>query len=133
MTNFKFDPVTGTLKNTNIESAGVTDNKMQQVILPTDDEKASVGDVIEKQQSNIEDDELLVSFREKSDYTIFQIIDKDTGSVLAYIGGYALDFSFNLKKLNSTSKVEQCLDGIKKLFRKIIMDKILNNDKKDNG
>lgn len=132
MAIFKFDPVTGTLRNMDLEGNDVFGNKPQQIVSSTDRENASIGNVIEKQQSNIEGDELLVSFREKSDYTIFQIIDKDTGAVLAYIGGYALDFSFNLKKLNSTSKVEQCLNGIKKLFREIIVDKILNNDKKNN-
>ena len=134
MANFKFDPTTGTLQNVDLQENGGLKEQSQPVELPTKNEdNTSVGDVMEKRTSNIVTDEPLVSFRERGDYTIYQIIDKDTGVVLAYIGGYALDFSFNTKKLNSTSKIEQCLEGIKKLFREIIVDKILNNDKKDNG
>lgn len=124
MGSFKFNPTTGTFDI-------VSDEKIEfPKDIEKDDEMKSIGDVVSKQTSSVSDvDEPLVTFREKSDYTVMQIMDKDTGNVLAYIGGYALDFSFNLNKLNSTARIEQCLDGIKKLFRQVIMDKILNNGK----
>lgn len=125
MGKFKFNPVTGTFDNVSEESVSVPESAKNA----SSDEMKSVGDVINKTTSMSPNmDEPLVTFRERSDYTVMQILDKDTGNALAYIGGYALDFSFNLNKLNSTAKIEQCLEGIRKLFRQVIMDKILNND-----
>lgn len=125
MGKFKFNPVTGTFDNISEENVSVPENTETKNL----DEMKSVEDVIEKKTSLTQNvDEPLVTFRERSDYTVMQILDKDTGNALAYIGGYALDFSFNLKKLNSTAKIEQCLEGIRKLFRQVIMDKVLNND-----
>lgn len=125
MGKFKFNPTTGTFDNVSEESMPISEN----VKYESSDEMKSVGDVINKTTSMTPDvDEPLVTFRERSDYTVMQILDKDTGNALAYIGGYALDFSFNLNKLNSTAKIEQCLEGIRKLFRQVIMDKILNNN-----
>lgn len=124
MGNFRFNPSTGTFDNVSDEHDVLQERK------PEKNDTVSIGDVIDKRTSSVSNvDEPCVAFREKSDYTVMQIMDKDTGNVLAYIGGYALDFSFNLDKLNSTARVEQCLEGIKKLFRQVIMDKILNNDK----
>lgn len=125
MGKFKFNPATGTFDNVSEESVSVPESAKNA----SSDEMKSVGDVINKTTSMSPNmDEPLVTFRERSDYTVMQILDKDTGNALAYIGGYALDFSFNLNKLNSTAKIEQCLEGIRKLFRQVIMDKILNND-----
>lgn len=40
---------------------------------------------------------------------------KKTGKVLAYIGGYALQFNFNMAELNTMERIEQCLQGLVKL------------------
>ena len=59
----------------------------------------------------------ILMFRETQDYDICQISDERTGKVLGYIGGYALQIKFNLDELNSPERVEQCLEGLTKLFR----------------
>lgn len=63
----------------------------------------------------------VLMFRELEDYDVCQISDEKTGKVLAYIGGYALAFNFNMAELNSMERIEQCLQGIVKLFRHKIM------------
>lgn len=63
----------------------------------------------------------VMMFRELQDYDICQITDEKTGKVLAYIGGYALQINFNMAELKSMERIEQCLQGIVKLFRHKIM------------
>lgn len=74
----------------------------------------------------------IMMFREQQDYDICQITDERTGKVLAYIGGYALAFNFNMSELRSMEKIEQCLQGIVKLLRHKIMTQTLgeNQEKK---
>lgn len=74
----------------------------------------------------------IMMFRERQDYDICQITDEKTGKVLAYIGGYALAFNFNMSELRSMEKIEQCLQGIVKLLRHKIMTQTLgeNQEKK---
>ncbi len=63
----------------------------------------------------------IMMFRDRQDYDICQITDEKTGKVLAYIGGYALAFNFNMAELRSMERIEQCLQGLMKLFRHKIM------------
>ena len=63
----------------------------------------------------------IMMFRERQDYDICQISDEKTGKVLAYIGGYALQFNFNMSELRTMERIEACLQGIVKLFRHKIM------------
>lgn len=67
----------------------------------------------------------VMMFREREDYNICQISDEKTGKVLAYIGGYALQMNFNMAELNTMERIEQCLQGIVKLFRHQIMNQNL--------
>ena len=67
-------------------------------------------------------------FRDREDYDICQISDEKTGKVLAYIGGYALQFNFNMAELNTMERIEQCLQGLVKLFRHQIMNQNLRNN-----
>lgn len=68
----------------------------------------------------------VMMFREREDYDVYQIVDERTNKPLAYIGGYALQISFNMAELKSMERVEQCLQGLNKLFRKFITDQALN-------
>lgn len=68
----------------------------------------------------------VMMFRELQDYNICQITDEKTGKVLAYIGGYALQINFNMTELNTMERIDQCLQGIVKLFRHKIMNQALN-------
>ena len=67
-------------------------------------------------------------FRDREDYVICQISDEKTGKILAYIGGYALQFNFNMAELNTMERIEQCLQGLVKLFRHQIMNQNLRNN-----
>lgn len=127
MAKFVFDDKTGTLVQ---ESARI--NK-KEIVSPTsnkpDIKAAKLIDDVTIQRPNIQVQESVLQFREKSDLTVFQIIDENTGKVMAYISGYALDISFNLQELKSVEKVEQMIDGIGKMFRKIVLDKIMAQNK----
>lgn len=70
----------------------------------------------------------VMMFREREDYDICQINDEKTGKALAYIGGYALQINFNMAELNTMERIEQCLQGIVKLFRHYIMNQNLRNN-----
>ena len=80
--------------------------------------------------ANVGTDEGIVQFREKSDYTIFQFIEPKTQRVVGYIGGYALDFSFNISQIHNTETLEMLLEGIKGVFRKMISEQILQKIQK---
>ena len=67
----------------------------------------------------------ILMFRERQDYDICQITDEKTGKVLAYIGGYGLAFNFNMSELRNMERIEQCLQGLMKLFRHKIMTQYL--------
>lgn len=69
----------------------------------------------------------ILLFRQQADYTVFQIVDERTRKTYAYIGGYALNIKFNMEELNTVAKVEQCLDGIKKLFRTFIVEQAIES------
>lgn len=69
----------------------------------------------------------VMMFREREDYDICQISDEKSGKILAYIGGYALQINFNMAELNTMERIDQCLQGIVKLFRHQIMNQNLRN------
>lgn len=71
----------------------------------------------------------VMMFRERDDYDLCQITDERTGKVLAFIGGYALQFNFNMVELNTLEKIEQCMQGIVKLLRHKIMTQNLRENK----
>lgn len=70
----------------------------------------------------------VVMFRERIDYSIKQIVDERSNKPLMYIGGYGLAINFNMGELRSVERIEQCLQGLTKLFRKLIMDQALNKE-----
>lgn len=73
------------------------------------------------------DDDGILLFREGADMDLCQISDERTGKALVYISGYALQFTFNMAELNSMERVEQCLQGLTKLFRHKIIAQMNNN------
>lgn len=70
----------------------------------------------------------VMMFRERQDYDICQIVDEKTGKVLVYIGGYALQFNFNMAELCTMERIEQCLQGVVKMFRHKIMTQNLGEN-----
>lgn len=73
----------------------------------------------------------ILMFRERQDYDICQITDEKTGKVLAYIGGYGLAFNFNMAELRTMERIEQCLQGLVKLFRHKLMTQNLGENKSE--
>jgi hypothetical protein len=71
------------------------------------------------------DNEPTETFRRMSDLSVMQIVDQSNGKVMAVIAGYGLQIKFNLEAITETADVEQCAEGLKKLFYNIIMDQIL--------
>lgn len=125
MGKFRFNPNKGVME-LDIPGQRIAEESMQPEVAPhiPSDAMQSVG-LKQEHTVNVATDEGIVQFREKSDYTIFQFIEPNTQSVLGYIGGYALDFSFNLEQIKSTERLEQLLEGIKGVYRKMISDQIL--------
>lgn len=70
------------------------------------------------------------TFRRLSDLSVFQVIDQPTGKVLCIISGYALQIKFNREAITSAADVEQCAEGLKKMFYNAIMDQILGEEGK---
>ena len=122
---FRFDKDSGTM----VPDIQVPQNppEMKKVEIPEAESKSLIGD--SKISSNIPVSEGIVQFREQSDLTIFQILDEQSGVPLGYISGYALDINFNMRELRSAERVEQFLDGIKKMFREAILDKAFSAKK----
>lgn len=99
----------------------------EEVVNSTDRQK----DIINDGKPNIVQDaglsdEPKETFRRMTDLSVFQIVDKSTGKVMGIISGYALQIKFNLEAITETADVEQCAEGMKKLFYNIIMDQILS-------
>lgn len=99
--------------------------KMQRVDTPTPIQLINEKGIPEAYLDSITTGVMM--FRELQDYDICQITDEKTGKVLAYIGGYALQINFNMTELNTMERIDQCLQGIVKLFRHKIMNQALNN------
>ena len=125
MGKFKFNPIKGVME-LDIPGQRIAEESMKSegVSNMPSDSMQSV-ELKPEQTVNVAINEGIVQFREKSDYTIFQFVEPKTQSILGYIGGYALDFSFNLDKIKSTERLEQLLEGIKGVYRKMISDQIL--------
>lgn len=83
----------------------------------------------EKKQPGAIDLEPEVVFRYLSDKRIFGVKSDEDGETIFEISGYDLQVRFNRDKLQSVEEIEGTLDGIKDLFRKLIMADLL--DKKD--
>lgn len=99
--------------------------KMQRVDTPTPIQLINENGIPEAYLDSVTTGVMM--FRELQDYDICQITDEKTGKVLAYIGGYALQINFNMTELNTMERIDQCLQGIVKLFRHKIMNQALNN------
>lgn len=99
--------------------------KMQRVDAPTPIQLINENGIPEAYLDSVTTGVMM--FRELQDYDICQITDEKTGKVLAYIGGYALQINFNMTELNTIERIDQCLQGMVKLFRHKIMNQAINN------
>ncbi len=123
-------PVFAEGKNIAVKSGAINTQqnqivKMQRVDTPTPIQLINENGIPEAYLDSVTTGVMM--FRELQDYDICQITDEKTGKVLAYIGGYALKINFNMAELNTIERIDQCLQGIVKLFRHKIMNQAINN------
>lgn len=113
-TKFIFDKQSGTLKPCNADTqSNIQEQQPQNAPAP------------DNNVDNNEEQEGIFKFRAVSDLTSFQIVDEQTRKVMAVISGYGLSIRFNMEELRSTDKVEQLLNGLTAMFRKLIIEQSL--------
>lgn len=69
-----------------------------------------------------------VVFNSQSDRRFFSVKSEDGKETMMEISGYDLDMRFNRNVIKTVQDVESLLDGIKDLFRKIIMEDLIGDD-----
>lgn len=75
------------------------------------------------------DIETTISFNVISDKRIFGVKSEEDDEMIFEISGYDLDIRFNRDRLQSLEEIEGTLDGIKDMFRKLIMADLLEGNK----
>lgn len=129
--DWKFNPITGTMEPVNPLTHGMgkqvdgVSQKKGPTTVPVIKSGRSLMKDVPADKPNVTINEREVKFREKSDLSVVQITDYDTHRVMGYIAGYGLDINFNMEELNSMDRVEQFLEGLKKAFRTVILEKAL--------
>lgn len=69
-----------------------------------------------------------VVFNSQSDRRFFSVKSEDGKETMMEISGYDLDVRFNRNVIKTVQDVESLLNGIKDLFRKIIMEDLIGDD-----
>lgn len=69
-----------------------------------------------------------VVFNSQSDRRFFSVKSEDGKETMMEISGYDMDVRFNRNVIKTVQDVESLLDGIKDLFRKIIMEDLIGDD-----
>lgn len=132
--DWKFNPITGTMEPVNplahslgkkVDTGDVQQTKAPASVPVIKSGRSLMNDVPTDKPNVPVRNEREITFREMSDLSVVQITDYDTNRVMGYIAGYALDINFNMEELNSMDRVEQFLEGLKKAFRSVILEKAL--------
>jgi hypothetical protein len=66
-----------------------------------------------------------VKFKIVSDRSVMNVVNAESKEVLIEISGYDLQINFNMQYLKSLEDIDAACDGIAKLFRDTIMEKLL--------
>ena len=69
-----------------------------------------------------------VVFKTLSDRMICGVQIEDTNETIFEISGYDLQIKFNRDKLNNVADIENMLDGIKDLFRELVLKDLLKTN-----
>lgn len=83
--------------------------------------------IIDKEFGGIEPD---VSFKLFSDKRVFAIKEEGTGETVFEISGYDLAVSLNRGKIKSLDDVDNILEGIKELYKKMIITDLITPEEK---
>lgn len=68
-----------------------------------------------------------VVFNTLSDRRILAVQTEETHETIMEISGYDLQIKFNRDKLKSIEDIESLLEGLKSLFKQMIMEDLLGN------
>lgn len=79
---------------------------------------------VEEQMAN----EPEVVFNAMSDKRIFGVKSEEDQETIFEISGYDLQIRFNRDKLKTIEEIEGVLEGIKDVFRRLIMADLINKD-----
>lgn len=125
-TKFVFDDATGTLKPEN-KVAPKQSIPVDSITTNIDDSgKEEVSVNLKTPKPNVSLNESIIQFRQNTDYTVFQVIEERSRKPMMVIGGYALEIKFNMAELRSTERIEQLLNGLTTMFRKMILEQALS-------
>lgn len=72
-----------------------------------------------------------VVFNLESDRRFLAVKTEDGSQTMMEISGYDLDVRFNQDAIRTVQDVEALLDGLKEMFRKLIMADVLGENKSD--
>lgn len=128
-TKFVFDNATGTLRP---EEQATPKQVMPVESIETkknDDGVEEVSVNLKTPKPNVNMNEPIIQFRQNSDYTLFQVIEERSKKPMMIIGGYGLEIKFNMAELRSTERIEQLLNGLSTMFRKMILEQALSKPK----
>ncbi len=125
-TKFVFDDSTGTLKPENMATPkqAVPVESITTNVDGTGKEEVNVN--LKTPKPNVTLNEPIIQFRQNTDYTVFQVIEERSKKTMMVIGGYALEIKFNIAELRSTERIEQLLNGLNTMFRKMILEQALS-------
>lgn len=73
-----------------------------------------------------------VVFNAMSDRRVLAVMTEETSETIIEISGYDLQIKFNRDKLKDIGDIESMLDGIKDLFRRLVMEDLLGKDGENN-
>lgn len=121
-TKFVFDNKTGTLK------AADTIQQPQSIAASSQIDKTEEVKV-DLTTNRPAINEPIVQFRQNSDYTIFEVDEEKSRKPMMIIAGYGLEIKFNIAELRTTERIEQLLQGVTSIFRKMILEQALQKSK----
>lgn len=71
--------------------------------------------------------EQTVTFKLLSDRSVMEVRSEVANVSVAEISGYDLQVKFNMQYINSVDDIENLLEGMKMLFRKMLLTQIMEN------
>lgn len=78
-----------------------------------------------------QENEPKVMFRSITDRDVFRIVNQETDKTLVEISGYDLQINFNMEYLNSVQDIEAASQGLKDMFKEIMLEQVFKEKKQN--
>ena len=78
-----------------------------------------------------QENEPKVMFRSITDRDVFIIVNQETDKTLVEISGYDLQINFNMEYLNSVQDIEAASQGLKDMFKEIMLEQVFKEKKQN--